>query len=262
MELCQFFTPMWVAEALVERHFPHLGSGDVVIEPSCGLGSFLKPIPADVRAIGVEIDPVVAALARQETGREIIEGDFRTVPLSVRPTVVIGNPPFKVRLIEQFLDRAHELLPEGGSAGFLLPAYFLQTSSRVAAYAERFSITAEIIPRDIYRGLKHPLIFALFSKDARRLLVGVSLMREAADVAGMEAQFKERLQASRGPLWKEVCQRALESLGGEADLSAIYIAISGKRPTRTEFWKEKVRQTLRRYSDLFRATAQGRYALT
>lgn len=58
--LCQFNTPVWVAQALVERHFPKLGTDDLVLEPSCGIGAFLQAIPAEVRAVGVEIDEALA----------------------------------------------------------------------------------------------------------------------------------------------------------------------------------------------------------
>jgi site-specific DNA-methyltransferase (adenine-specific) len=260
-DLCQYFTPMWVAEALVERYFPQLDRGDLVIEPSCGSGSFLKPLAPEVAAVGVEIDPVVADVARRETGRRIIVGDFRTVPLDVQPTAIIGNPPFKTKVIEGFLDRAYQLLPEGGRAGFLLPAYFLQTSARVARYADRFSIAAELIPRNIFQGLKAPLVFAMFSKDAQRVMVGMALYREAADMPGLAAEYRERLQAQNGSLWNAVCRRALERLGGEGELTAIYGEVETRRPTRTRFWREKIRQTLRRYPDAFRLTAAGRYAL-
>lgn len=87
--LCQFFTPLWIAEALVERHFPGLDKNDLVIEPSCGYGAFLAAIPQVVRAVGVEIDPLVAQVAHDQTGREIVVGDFRTIPLSVTPTAII-----------------------------------------------------------------------------------------------------------------------------------------------------------------------------
>lgn len=260
-KLCQFFTPLWVAEALVERHFPNLDGNDLVIEPSCGEGSFLKAVPAHVPAIGVEIDPRVAAVAREETGREILCGDFLTIPLDVQPTAIIGNPPFIMNTIDGFLGRAHQLLPEGGRTGLLLPAYGMQTAQRVAGYNERWSITAEMIPRNVFPRLREPLVFAVFSKDRRRILVGLALYNEAADVKGLAKPYKEALSCSRGSMWKTVCRVALERLGGEADLPAIYAEVEGNRPSRTQFWREKIRQTLREYADCFRVVETGRYAL-
>lgn len=105
-DLCQFFTPVWVAERLVERHFSRLDSADLVCEPTCGYGAFLKALPQSVPAVGIEIDAQVADVARQETGRRIITGDFRTVPIDFKPTAIIGNPPFRADVFDDILDRS------------------------------------------------------------------------------------------------------------------------------------------------------------
>src|SRR5690554_3395000 len=178
--LGQFPTPAWAAAALVRSHLGDLGEQDYVVEPSCGPGRFLEPIPEHVPAIGVEIDPRLAAIARRLTGRPVIAGDFLTAKLPGRPTVVLGNPPFATRTIEAFLDRAHELLVKNGRVCFILPAYFFQTAGRVVRYSERWSMAQEMIPRNLYHGLKHPLTFATFTKDARRVMVGFGLYAEQA----------------------------------------------------------------------------------
>lgn len=254
-------TPLWLADALVSRHFPQLDHRDTVLEPSCGEGSFLAAVPAHVPAIGVEIDPDLAQIARHETGRHVIAGDFRHVRIDVRPTVILGNPPFRMRLIDEFLRRAHQLLPDGGRAGFLLPAYAMQTSRRVSAYAELWSIAAEIIPRDAFPRLREPLIFATFSKDRRRLLVGVALVDQAADVHELPEPYRAALRATRGSLWRTVCRIALGRLGGRASLPQIYGELETARPTRSVFWREKIRQILRESPALFRPLGDGRYEL-
>lgn len=38
----QYPTPLWMAEAMVERHFPQLDLADMVLEPTCGRGPFLS----------------------------------------------------------------------------------------------------------------------------------------------------------------------------------------------------------------------------
>jgi hypothetical protein len=260
-ELSQYPTPVWVAESLMERHFSTLDQSDFVVEPSCGPGSFLGAVPSEVPAVGVEIDAAVAAEARRNTGREVLVGDFRTLPLDVRPTVIIGNPPFSLRLLDGFLDRAYGLLPEGGRVGFLMPAYAFQTAARVAGYADRWSLAQEMIPRNIYQGLRLPLVFALFSKDRLRTLVGFALYREATDVQGLPAPYRETLAAGSGPVWRLVVETALARLGGEADLQTLYSEISGCRPTRTQFWREQIRKVLRKHADTFKPVAPGRYAL-
>jgi site-specific DNA-methyltransferase (adenine-specific) len=260
-DLGQWFTPLWVAEALLERHFPRLDSRDHVLEPSCGFGSFLKAVPVDVPATGIEIDPLVAEVAREETGRTVITGDFRALQLDFTPTAIVGNPPFTVELIDGFLERCHQLLPEGGRAGFLLPAFAMGTAQRVAALGERWSIAAEMVPRNVFPRLREPLVFAVFSKDTRRLLVGMALYREATDVAGLPAAYRKALTATRGATWRTICLTALSRLGGEADLSQIYAEVEGCTPALTKFWRDKVRQTLRVYPGDFRAVRTGRFAL-
>lgn len=261
-KLCQFFTPIWVAEALVEKRFPRLDCADLVVEPTCGHGGFLKAVPPAVAAVGCEIDSVVAEVARAETGRPIITGDFRTVSLGVRPAVVIGNPPFVADVFDGILDRCHDLLPEGGRAGFILPVYFFQTARRVAGYADRWSITHDLLSRNAFHSrMRTPLTFAVFSKDLRRILVGFALYRETADVQSLSAPYRDALAQTRGSIWETVCRLALRGLGGEADLPTIYAEVEQNRPSRTQFWREKIRQTLRIYRDSFRAVATGRYAL-
>lgn len=259
--LGQYPTRVWVAEALVERHFSQLDSHDCVIEPSCGPGAFLAALPAHVPALGIDIDAEMVRSARANTGRDVLHGDFRTMPLTVTPTAIIGNPPFNMRVIDGFLERSFSILPEGGRVGFILPAYAFQTAGRVAEYAERWSLAQEMIPRNIFPGLSLPLVFAIFSKDRRRTLVGFALYREASDVQRLPDAYRAALAASTGPVWCRVVETALARLGGEADLHAIYGEIEGCRPTRTQFWREKIRQTLRRYIDLFESVGAGRYVL-
>lgn len=261
-DLCQFPTPLWVAEALVERHFPRLDCADLVLEPSCGPGSFLQAIPAHVPAVGVEIDPAFAALAREQTGREIIEGDFTKVPLELRPTAIIGNPPFRGGAIDAFLARCHQLLPDGGRAGFILPSYVFRTAARTVQLLDQWSLRQEMLPRSAfcYR-MREPLVFALFSKDARRAMVGFALYEHETDRQQLGLPYRQLLSNQRGSAWRAVCRLALERLGGEAPLAAIYAELERNRPSRTQWWREKIRQTLRGYAD-FAAVREGTYRLS
>lgn len=259
--LGQYPTPVWVAEAIVDRHFADLDASDCILEPACGPGAFLAAVPQHVPAIGVEIDALVAEQARQNTGRTVLTGDFSSISLDIQPTAILGNPPFNMRVIDKFLDRAHRLLPDGGRCGFILPAYAFQTAARVAGYAERWSLMQEMIPRNIYPGLSLPLVFAIFSKDRRRTMLGFALYRELADIQSLTQSYRDILAAGAGPVWLLVVEEALRRLGGEADVQTLYAEIEGKRPTKTQFWKEQVRRTLRRYGNRFVALGSGRYLL-
>ena len=247
-ELGQFFTPAWACEAIIERYFPDLDAGkDVVLEPSCGPGRFLAAIPCEIPAVGVEIDHELAVQARALTGRRVIEGDFRTVPIDVAPTAIIGNPPYDLDLITAFLDRAYRLLPENGRLGFLLPAYAFQTASRVCAYATRWSIRQESVPRNIFDGLSMPLTFSIFSKQRERVLIGFALYHETASVHALSNRYRRLLEnPPPGGIWSAVVRTALRELGGTGTVAQVIRLVEGRRPTATAFWREKVRQTLQR----------------
>lgn len=248
-ELRQHLTPAWICDRLIDAYFADLTPADCVVEPSCGDGRFLQAIPLTIPAVGVEIDPTLAGKAQTRTGRRVIVGDFCAVEIDVRPTAIIGNPPFQVELIMRFLDRAHKLLPEEGRVGFILPAYAFQTTNNVIEYARRWSIRADMIPRDCFhRRMQVPLVFANFTKQTTRTLIGFALYFENAAVQRMHKSFQEILDRGRPyrSVWRAVVDAALEYLGGEADLQHIYRIVEGARPTDNPFWKDKVRQIVQR----------------
>lgn len=259
-KLGQYPTPIWAAELLVERHFSHLTENDMVWEPACGPGSFLMALPDHVPAMGFEIDPRTAEIARINTGRTIITGDFVTAETDAKPTVIIGNPPFQMKLIDDFLRRAYQLLPEGGQVGFILPAYAFQTAERVAGYSDIWSLYGECIPRNMYPGLSLPLMFAKFGKDRVRTMVGFALHRETADVLSMKKKYREVLSGVGKSVWKATVAKALVALGGRANVEALYAEIEGKVPTRTQWWREQVRKVLRQASNMFKAEGNGWYS--
>jgi hypothetical protein len=217
-----------------------------VLEPSCGIGNFLKAIPDDVPAIGVELDAALVEQCRLNTTREILHGDFRTVDLPAGITQVIGNPPFSVTLINALLRRAHNVLPSGGRCGLLLPAYAMQTHNTVGKWMNDWSIKAETIPRTLFPSIKLPLIFSVFTRDKRRNLLGMALYSESLEFDNLCDRAKEVLikGAARRGVWRALVEDVLGALGGRASLAAIYEAIEPKRPTPNAFWREKVRQQL------------------
>lgn len=144
-------------------------------------------------------------------------------------------------LVDQFLGKAHDLLPTDGRVRFVLPAYAFQTAARVVRYTEDWSLEQTMIPRNIYTGLSKPLIFALFRKDSRRLTVGFSLYHEAAYVLSLSAEQREALD--QGPSsWSDLVTGAIRKLGGKAHLSEIYEALADQRPSKNPAWREQIRK--------------------
>ncbi len=242
----QWMTPAWAAEEIVDRYFPDLGAADLVVEPSCGEGAFLKPfIDRGVPVVGVEIDETLATYAMEDTGAPVIVGDFRTVPLDCQPTAIVGNPPYSIRTIEGFLTRAKQLLPDGGRLGFILPAYALQTHARVMAWNRVWSMSADLLPRRLFPRLKQPILFVQFRKEQVRTMVGFALYAQACEMDSLNKASRLILtRPQRMGAWRALVTECLNLAGGKASLDELYQMIEPKRPTENRWWKEKVRQTL------------------
>lgn len=260
-ELGQWFTPAWAAEAIIERHYPHLDETHFVAEPSCGKGAFLSALPWNVRSVGFEIDPALACMARARTGREVICADFLKADLPEGITTFIGNPPFNAQLIEAFMDRAYQALPRGGEVGFVLPAYIFQTTSKVLRYAQRWSVAQELMPRNLFPGIKMPLMFARFTKDGQRRLIGFFLYRETADIAALSAEMKAIVNERNGKrsVWRQVVHAAFDQLPAVVHMRELYDFIGKRRPTRNPEWEAQVRKVLSTSSNEFERVERGRY---
>ncbi|TJY57166.1 class I SAM-dependent methyltransferase [Sinimarinibacterium sp. CAU 1509] len=159
--------------------------------------------------------------------------------------------------MDDLLDTAHRLLPEGGRVGLLLASYSLQTQDRACRYNQNWSLQAEMLPRTLFPGLKHPLSFVLFSKDQRRIMTGMALYHEAVDVASMPDRVAEMLRLNP-KTWIAVVRDALDRLGGRARLEDIYAEVAPRRPTGNPAWKEQVRKVAARH---FPRVALAEYAL-
>jgi len=241
MDLGQWMTPDWASGELIDRYFPR---EEGYIEPSCGRGSFLRAFPSSAPAIGVEIDPELATFAQTSSGRAVIVGDFCTVELPFQPTAIVGNPPFKQSTVLSFLDRAWKLLPDQGRVGFILPCYLLGRASTVTHLAERWSIQQDLLPRDLFNRLRHPLLFAVLTKTLSGKLFNFALFQAQRDINLMKRRYRELLLRGEKSVWVAVTRAALESLGGAGTLAEIYREVEGHRPTPNRFWQSKIRQTL------------------
>lgn len=259
--LGQYFTPRWAASAIVEHHFGDLRPGATVVEPSCGDGRFLLALPDHLRAIGVEIDPRHAARAQELTGREVICGDYMSVELPQEIDAVIGNPPFVADTVADFLERSHQLLRDGGRCGFILPAYVLQTSSKVMQFAKKWSISTELMPRNLFPGLSLPITFTVFTKDQQRKLFGFFLYRETADVAQLSPEVRRLVADSerKGSVWRLAVNAAFDRLDrDQAKLADIYAAVQ-RKPSDNPYWEQQVRKVLQTYPE-FQSVERGVWA--
>lgn len=253
-----FPTPSWFASAIVDRYLPDLDAGDIVLEPTCGDGSFLRAIPDHVRAYGIELDATLAAEARRSSGRMVITGDVLDVALPENPTAVVGNPPFVAAFVERLVARMHCALPEGAPMVLLLSAHLFQTSATVARYADAWSLSVELVPRDVYPRLQRPLVVAKFTKNALHRIIGIAFAQELVDLRGFPASYQALLRHARTNAYVAACTRALETLGRPASIAEVCEQIEGRRPTRTEFWREATRRAL---AQAFVRVAPGVYDL-
>lgn len=243
-KLGQFFTPAWAAEYLWDAHFGHLTSKAMVWEPTCGPGMLLAAIPGHIPCIGTEIDPRLAQRARIASGRPVITGSCLEVELPPI-TAVFGNPPFSSPLFKRLMDRCSLLLQEGQKAGFILPAYFFAYAQQVMKFNRKWTLSQEIIPKDLFPRLSKPLIFGSFTRDSRPQLIGFRLFPELAAIKELSARVQEdlstRINGTRS-VWRETVKQVITDLGGTAHLSDIYRHMEGRRPTDNQYWKEKIRQ--------------------
>ncbi len=262
-ELGQWFTPAWAAEILYNAHFSELTEKDMVWEPSVGTGAFLSAVPSNVRAIGSEIDPAMAQIAAARTGRPVVVGDFCTVPIPEDEiTAIVGNIKFELSLLDKLLARSR-FLPEGSKCGLLLPTYMFQTYGNVIRWNRDFcyTIEKEAIPRGLFPGIKTPLDFAIFTRDAQPHLIGFRLYDELKVIRDLPLPTQKLLSevgnGSRS-VWVKACFEGLRKIGGRGRPSDVCRALEENRPTDNPWWKEQVRKVLRKH---FPCVGDATYAL-
>jgi hypothetical protein len=132
-ELDQIFTTDEVARDLLGFVIRRYGSHPhLFIEPSAGLGAFLKHMPAS--KIGIELDCKIPGL---------LAADFLTVSVQCdRSIVVVGNPPFgrNSSMAVRFFNRAARM---ADVIAFVLPRTFRKASIQNRLH-ENFHLVEEI----------------------------------------------------------------------------------------------------------------------
>lgn len=141
----------------------------------------------------------------------------------------------------------------------MLPAHTLGAARYVLDLHRRFSIEQTMLPRYIWPRLSLPLIFAVFTKERVRRLVGFALYQEFAGLADMPRDYRAMVSdpARRTP-WRDVVADALQRLGGTASLEQLYAAIEPRRPATTRTWEATVRRVC---GEFFHRVRDGIFAL-
>jgi site-specific DNA-methyltransferase (adenine-specific) len=241
VELSQYFTPRWAAERLLATLGP-LQPQDFLCDGHAGRGAWLHAVPEHIGAAGVEIDPELAAIARTDTGREIIVGDFARVELTFEPSHIVGNPPFTAHDIEATMRRCRELLTPGGKAGFIVPVHSFSFASKTLELLAGFDVSTDLLPRDLYPRISFALMFLRLTRTPTQRLTGFLLFNEALALRSMRSQYRAIAENGRKPIWREIVHMALTACGGEASLERIYDIVENYRPTPNRFWRDAIRR--------------------
>ena len=176
--LYEYFTPDEIVQKMWGLAIKYGYKGGDVLEPSCGIGNFIKYAPADAKVVGYEINPysnrIAEILYPQAT---IYQQPFETLFFAgnvhlkddfgdTRYDLVIGNPPYgefsgkwagmgekkwtgATEYDQYFITRGLDLLRKDGLLIFIIPSSFLSNASKYNKLKEKIAAKAELI--DAYR---------------------------------------------------------------------------------------------------------------
>lgn len=149
-----FFTPQNIVNTMWSLAAKNGYRGGIVLEPSCGSGSFIGHSPSKLnsRFIGVEYDLITAKIAQLiYPDSTIIHSGIENVPLqSGMFDLVLANPPYSSDLSlnfkfhpefnnysihNQFILSSIDALKEGGLLVVVVSRYFMDSENLKARYA-------------------------------------------------------------------------------------------------------------------------------
>ncbi len=194
----QFWTPAWVAEAMVA--YVVGGGASTVFDPAVGVGAFLRATKSISEAIdrnlefrGTEIDPDVLEQAKGAgLGPRALAGvqirDFVRDPPCTALAAIAGNPPYirhhrlSRELKRELRGLAVNLIgaPLDGRAG--LHVYFLLRALRLLAADGRLAF---VMPADTCEGVFAPVLWQWITREYR-LEVVVTFVPEASPFPGVD----------------------------------------------------------------------------
>ena len=75
-------------------------------------------------------------------------------------------------------------------------------------------------------------------------------------------KYEVDIRDMRNATWRDIVADAMEDFHGTADLEQIYLKIGQhSRTSEQQYWKEKVRQTLQSYKNIFTSPKRGVWSL-
>jgi len=153
-----FYTPGELAARMVKH--ATIKPGQSVLEPSCGAGNILREIvkaAPDLRVLGVEIDSIAAAKAREVRSVRVLIADF----LVLQPEswdlfdAIVMNPPFSKGQDMAHVLHAWKFLKPGGTlAAITSPSWRTgrtKAATEFRAFAHAHALVDEDVPAGTFR---------------------------------------------------------------------------------------------------------------
>jgi len=133
IELGAFFTPATICKFMIDCIKPN--NSDIIGDLTCGAGSFFNHLPAEHNIYGNEIDIKSYKVSKYLYPNANIENnDIRNYSPDTRFDLIIGNPPFNLKLKvgkDEYLSQLYycmkssELLKPAGFMALIVPNSFL-----------------------------------------------------------------------------------------------------------------------------------------
>lgn len=122
-----YATDPWAITKMTQE-WNKIGLEDRVFEPACGLGH-LSDALADLGYDVYSSDIVDYGYSEMAKLADFLRDD---PPTSKFPYSIVTNPPFK--LASEFIERANDILVDGGLSCFFLKIQFLETPKRAELF--------------------------------------------------------------------------------------------------------------------------------
>lgn len=125
----QFFTPYSICQWIVDSIRPK--EKDLVADLTCGHGAFFNFLPNEKNIYGCEIDARACKVAKfLYPGAHIEEGDVQFYHPEVKFDLIVGNPPFGLRIDNEaselyVIHKSAQLLKPAGILAVITPHWFL-----------------------------------------------------------------------------------------------------------------------------------------